>query len=93
MIECLRLTFFLFFCSTQGLRVTALCGALGTCAGAWIKVFSVHPDLFYVGFIGVICDNKFCGLFIEISMKRLKMLATISRYNVKKIALRSIFTD
>lgn len=32
--------------------MTALCGAIGTCAGAWIKVFSVHPDLFYVGFIG-----------------------------------------
>lgn len=32
--------------------MTALCGAIGTCVGAWIKVFSVHPDLFYVGFIG-----------------------------------------
>lgn len=32
--------------------MTALCGAVGTCAGAWVKVFSVHPDLFYVGFIG-----------------------------------------
>lgn len=36
----------------QGLRVTAICGVLGTCLGAWIKVFSVHPDLFYVSFIG-----------------------------------------
>ena len=36
----------------QGLRVTALCGAFGTCIGAWIKVFSVGPDLFYVTFIG-----------------------------------------
>lgn len=42
----------------QGLRVTALCGAIGTCTGAWIKVFSVHPDLFYVGFIGVNFDQK-----------------------------------
>lgn len=32
--------------------MTALCGAFGTCIGAWIKVFSVGPDLFYVGFIG-----------------------------------------
>lgn len=36
----------------QGLRVTALCGAFGTCIGSWIKVFSVSPDLFYVTFIG-----------------------------------------
>lgn len=36
----------------QGLRVTALCGAVGTAAGAWIKVFSVDPELFYVTFIG-----------------------------------------
>lgn len=32
--------------------MTALCGAFGTCIGAWIKVFSVDPGLFYVGFIG-----------------------------------------
>lgn len=32
--------------------MTALCGAFGTCIGAWVKVFSVGPDLFYVGFIG-----------------------------------------
>lgn len=37
---------------SQGLRVTAICGAFGTCLGAWIKVFSVQQDLFYVGFIG-----------------------------------------
>lgn len=36
----------------QGLRVSALLGAFGTCAGAWIKTFSVSPDLFYVTFIG-----------------------------------------
>lgn len=36
----------------QGLRVTAICGAFGTCIGAWVKVFSVDPELFYVGFIG-----------------------------------------
>lgn len=41
-----------FFVLMQGLRVTALCGAFGTCIGAWIKVFSVDPSLFYVGFIG-----------------------------------------
>lgn len=38
--------------SLQGLRWTALVGVCGTCIGAWIKVFSVRPDLFYVGFIG-----------------------------------------
>lgn len=32
--------------------MTALCGAIGTCIGAWVKVFSVDPELFYVGFIG-----------------------------------------
>lgn len=40
------------FASFQGLRVTALFGVFGTCIGAWIKVFSVDPGLFYVGFIG-----------------------------------------
>uniref|UniRef100_U5ERN6 Choline/ethanolamine transporter FLVCR1 n=1 Tax=Corethrella appendiculata TaxID=1370023 RepID=U5ERN6_9DIPT len=35
-----------------GLRIAACCGVIGTCLGAWIKVFSVSPDLFYVGFIG-----------------------------------------
>lgn len=45
-----------------GLRVTALCGAVGTAIGAWIKVFSVDPSLFYVTFIGqtfVACSQVF----------------------------------
>ena len=36
----------------QGLRVAAICGVLGTCIGAWIKVFSVQPDLFWLAFVG-----------------------------------------
>lgn len=36
----------------QGLRIAAISGVLGTCLGAWIKCFSVQPDLFWVGFIG-----------------------------------------
>jgi len=39
-------------CHQQGLRITALVGIVGTCVGAWIKVFSVDPSLFYVSFIG-----------------------------------------
>uniref|UniRef100_A0A336KTF1 Choline/ethanolamine transporter FLVCR1 n=1 Tax=Culicoides sonorensis TaxID=179676 RepID=A0A336KTF1_CULSO len=35
-----------------GLRIIAISGAFGTCLGAWIKTFSVNPELFYVGFIG-----------------------------------------
>ncbi|XP_076234624.1 choline/ethanolamine transporter flvcr2a isoform X2 [Calliopsis andreniformis] len=35
-----------------GLRVAALAGAIGTTLGSWIKVFSVHPDLFWVTFVG-----------------------------------------
>jgi FLVCR family feline leukemia virus subgroup C receptor-related protein len=27
-------------------------GSIGNCAGAWIKVLSVSPDLFWVTFIG-----------------------------------------
>lgn len=27
-------------------------GAFGTCIGAWVKVFSVSPDLFMVSFAG-----------------------------------------
>ncbi|ALC42030.1 CG1358 [Drosophila busckii] len=41
-----------WFLDKAGLRVTALVGVVGTCVGAWIKVFSVDPSLFYVGFIG-----------------------------------------
>ena len=40
------------FVCFQGLRVAAVLGCLGTCLGAWIKVFSVDPNLFYVSFIG-----------------------------------------
>ena len=40
--------FFLF----QGLRYATIFGALGTCAGSWIKVFSVEPDRFWLGFSG-----------------------------------------
>lgn len=36
----------------RGLRFVVLLGALGTCAGSWIKVFSVHPDRFAVCLVG-----------------------------------------
>ncbi|XP_050091540.1 feline leukemia virus subgroup C receptor-related protein 2 [Anopheles aquasalis] len=36
----------------MGLRIAAIAGVLGTCAGAWVKCFSVSPELFWVGFIG-----------------------------------------
>ncbi|XP_050074566.1 feline leukemia virus subgroup C receptor-related protein 2 [Anopheles maculipalpis] len=35
-----------------GLRIAAISGVLGTCLGAWVKCFSVSPDLFWVGFVG-----------------------------------------
>ncbi|XP_014279034.2 heme transporter FLVCR2 isoform X2 [Halyomorpha halys] len=35
-----------------GMRKCVLIGAGGTCLGAWIKVLSLSPNLFYVGFIG-----------------------------------------
>lgn len=38
--------------ASQGLRITALVGVFGTCIGSWIKVFSVSPDAFFIGFIG-----------------------------------------
>ncbi|KAH8307600.1 hypothetical protein KR044_004762, partial [Drosophila immigrans] len=41
-----------WFLDKVGLRITALVGIVGTCLGAWIKVFSVDPSLFYVTFIG-----------------------------------------
>ncbi|CAD7092327.1 unnamed protein product [Hermetia illucens] len=53
-----------WFLDRMGLRITALVGITGTCIGAWIKVFSVAPDLFYVGFIGqtVIATAQVCIL-------------------------------
>ncbi|XP_032527225.2 heme transporter FLVCR2 isoform X2 [Danaus plexippus] len=35
-----------------GLRTTTIIGSFGTCAGAWLKVFSVPPDMFWLGFAG-----------------------------------------
>nr|XP_026492625.1 uncharacterized MFS-type transporter C09D4.1 isoform X1 [Vanessa tameamea]XP_026492626.1 uncharacterized MFS-type transporter C09D4.1 isoform X1 [Vanessa tameamea] len=35
-----------------GLRITTIIGSFGTCAGAWLKVFSVPQDLFWLGFTG-----------------------------------------
>lgn len=34
------------------LRVTTIIGSFGTCAGAWLKVFSVPQDMFWLGFTG-----------------------------------------
>ncbi|KAF7397637.1 hypothetical protein HZH68_008859 [Vespula germanica] len=36
----------------NGLRFAVIVGAIGTTIGAWIKVFSVSPDLFWITFIG-----------------------------------------
>ncbi|XP_058054546.1 heme transporter FLVCR2 [Anopheles bellator] len=36
----------------MGLRIAAISGVLGTCLGAWVKCFSVSPELFWVGFVG-----------------------------------------
>lgn len=38
--------------SLQGLRLSAMLGALGTAAGSWIKVASASPDMFVVAFVG-----------------------------------------
>lgn len=35
-----------------GLRFSVIIGITGTCAGSWLKVISVRPDLFWVGFAG-----------------------------------------
>jgi hypothetical protein len=42
----------LCFFHLQGLRVAAILGAFGTCLGAWVKVFSVQPHLFWLSFLG-----------------------------------------
>ncbi|KRT84581.1 membrane transporter, partial [Oryctes borbonicus] len=33
-------------------RYCALIGVIGTAAGTWVKIFSVQPDLFWLGFLG-----------------------------------------
>ncbi|KAJ8913505.1 hypothetical protein NQ315_017055 [Exocentrus adspersus] len=35
-----------------GLRRAVIIGMLGTCLGAWIKVAGVHPERFWVAFVG-----------------------------------------
>jgi len=35
-----------------GLRWTAILGSGLICLGSWIKIFSIHPDNFYIVFIG-----------------------------------------
>ncbi|XP_037827907.1 feline leukemia virus subgroup C receptor-related protein 2 [Lucilia sericata] len=53
-----------WFLDKMGLRITALVGVFGTCIGAWIKVFSVGPDLFFVGFFGqsIVALSQVCIL-------------------------------
>lgn len=53
-----------WFLDKMGLRITALVGVFGTCIGAWIKVFSVGPDLFFVGFAGqsIVALSQVCIL-------------------------------
>ncbi|XP_050680486.1 uncharacterized MFS-type transporter C09D4.1 isoform X2 [Leptidea sinapis] len=41
-----------FLLDKTNLRVTTIIGALGTCAGAWLKVFSVPQNMFWLGFTG-----------------------------------------
>ncbi|XP_058808500.1 heme transporter FLVCR2 [Phymastichus coffea] len=41
-----------YFLDRFGLRYAALLGALGTCVGSWIKVVSVSPNKFWIGFAG-----------------------------------------
>ncbi|XP_053612281.1 uncharacterized MFS-type transporter C09D4.1 isoform X2 [Plodia interpunctella] len=41
-----------FLLDKVGLRITTIIGAFGTCAGAWLKVFSVPQDMFWLGFLG-----------------------------------------
>ncbi|XP_067004571.1 heme transporter FLVCR2 [Anabrus simplex] len=50
----------------MGLRVTTTLGALGTCVGAWIKVLSVAPDRFWVGFLGqtIVAISQVCILSV-----------------------------
>ena len=36
----------------QGLRWALVLAAVGTCAGSWVKVFSVGEDRFWVTFLG-----------------------------------------
>ncbi|XP_045470838.1 uncharacterized MFS-type transporter C09D4.1 [Harmonia axyridis] len=35
-----------------GLRIAIILGISGTCIGSWIKVLSIAPDRFYIGFLG-----------------------------------------
>lgn len=41
----------------KGLRVIALAATALNCAGTWIKVASVRPDLFPVTFLGQFCSS------------------------------------
>lgn len=41
-----------WFLDKTNLRVTTIIGSFGTCLGAWLKVFSVPQDMFWLGFMG-----------------------------------------
>lgn len=47
----------------KGLRITALLANTLNCAGAWIKVLSVKPDLFWLTMLGQ-CACAFAQVFI-----------------------------
>lgn len=46
--------------------MTVLLGSIGTCAGSWIKVGSVDPNLFWVTFLGqsIVALSQACILSV-----------------------------
>ncbi|KAK9747270.1 Major Facilitator Superfamily [Popillia japonica] len=44
----------MYLINKGGLRFCVLVGMIGTTLGAWIKIFSIRPDLFWVSFMGQI---------------------------------------
>jgi FLVCR family feline leukemia virus subgroup C receptor-related protein len=40
-----------WFLDKYGLRASVLIGACGNCVGAWLKIFSTHPDRFWLTFL------------------------------------------
>ncbi|KAI4454469.1 major facilitator superfamily protein-related [Holotrichia oblita] len=59
----------MYLINKGGLRFCVLAGIIGTTIGAWIKIFSVRPDLFWVSFMGQVVVFTFQTFILSLPPK------------------------
>ncbi|KAI4454468.1 major facilitator superfamily protein-related [Holotrichia oblita] len=59
----------MYLINKGGLRFCVLVGIIGTTIGAWIKIFSIRPDLFWVSFMGQVVVFAFQTFILSLPPK------------------------